>query len=219
MRMMTQVSTRTGYPEAPYGYREGMAHLDIDTVLGWRGRTVRDAEGDKIGPVGDVFLDRETDRPAWIGVRTGLFGRHESYVPLEQVTEDEDGDLRVPYDAQLVKDAPRIDPDVALTGGEEHALYRHYDQQYEAPAEGAAAGHGDTDEAMTRSEEEVVVREGAPKPTEKVRLRKVLVTEEERRVVPVRREVIQLESEPPPEGHVESVEDVDDPSSRPPDRA
>ena len=224
MRMMTQVSTPSGYPEAPAGYREDMAHLDIDTVLGWRGRTVRDAEGEKIGPVGDVFLDQETDRPAWIGVKTGLFGRHESYVPLEQVTEDEDGDLRVPYDAQLVKDAPRVDPDVALTGGEEHALYRHYDQQYAEPADAPAEApperaHGDTEEPMTRSEEEVVVREGTPKPAEKVRLRKVQVTEHERRVVPVQREVVQLETDPAPEGRVESAEDVDDPSSRPPDRA
>ena len=189
-------------------------------MLGWRGRTVRDAEGEKIGSVGDVFLDQETDRPAWIGVKTGLFGRHESYLPLEQVTEDEDGDLRVPYDAQLVKDAPRIDPDVALTGGEEHALYRHYGRQYsETSDEPAGAAPGDTDEAMTRSEEEVVVREGVPKPAERVRLRKVQVTEHQRRVVPVQREVVQLETDPAPEGHVESVEDVDDPSSRPPDRA
>ena len=55
--------------------------LDIDTVLGWRGRTVRDVNGEKIGTFGDVYLDRD-DAPAWAGVQTGLFGRHESFVPL-----------------------------------------------------------------------------------------------------------------------------------------
>lgn len=40
-----------------------------------------------------MLLDRETDLPAWIGVRTGLLGRNESYVPLEGATED-GGDVR-----------------------------------------------------------------------------------------------------------------------------
>ena len=199
-----------------------MAHLDIDTVLGWQGRTVRDADGEKIGSLGDVFLDRETDRPAWAGVRTGLFGRRESYVPLDKVVEDEDGDLRVPYDAQTVKDAPRIDPEVSLTPGEEHTLYVHYGQEYariegdepDIPA-GERAQDELGDDAMTRSEEEVSIHEGPRRATERVRLRKVEVTEHERRIVPVQREIIQLETEPAPEGHIESVEDVDDPSTGP----
>jgi hypothetical protein len=197
-----------------------MAHLDIDTVLDWRGRTVRDVDGEKIGSFGDVFLDRETDQPAWGGVRTGLFGHKETYIPLERVSADEDGELHVPFDRELVKEAPRIEPDVALTAEEEQALYVHYGAEY------AHIGHGEPeipdheratgdlgDDAMTRSEEEVSVHEGPMKATERVRLRKVLVTEHQRRVVPVQREVIQLETDPTPEGHVESVEDVDNPST------
>ena len=177
-----------------------MAHLDIDTVLGWRGRTVRDAEGEKIGSLGDVFLDRETDQPAWAGVRTGLFGQRESYVPLEQLREDEDGDLHLPLHRDVVKDAPRIDPDVALTGDEEQALYDHYGREY-ARTQGDGEGEGD-DGAMTRSEEEVEVHDGPMRPVERVRLRKVLVTEHQKRTVPVQREVVE----------------VDDPSNDAPDR-
>ena len=188
-----------------------MRNLDIDTVLGWRGRTVRDADGEKIGSFGDVFLDRETERPAWGGIRTGLFGNRESFVPLERVDEVE-GDLRVPFAKDVVKDAPRVEPDVALTAEEEAALWSHYGQDYahlrdEAPAE-AAGGSRLGDDAMTRSEEEVRIGEGPMKPAERVRLRKVLVTEHERRVIPVRKEVIQLESEPAPQGEIESVEDA-----------
>src|SRR4051794_24346439 len=106
-----------------------MPRLDIDTVLGWRGRTVRDADGEKVGTFGDVFLDRETDHPAWGSVRTGLFGRRESFVPLSEVREEGD-DLHVPYAADEVKGAPQVDPDVALTGEEERALYEHYGQEY-----------------------------------------------------------------------------------------
>jgi hypothetical protein len=179
-----------------------MAH-DIDTVLGWRGRTVRDAGGDKIGSFGDVYLDQDTDLPAWGSVQTGLFGRHESFVPLEAVTEGEGGDLVVPYAAGQVKEAPRVDPDVTLTPAEEQALYDHYGRDYAAaPPEPLAEGE------MVRSEEEVRVSEGPMRAKERVRLRKVLVTEHVQQTVPVRKEVVQLETEAPPEGHIEDVEDA-----------
>lgn len=198
-----------------------MAHLDIDTVLGWRGRAVRDPHGEKIGSFGDVFLDRETDRPAWGGIRTGLFGHRESYVPLERVEPAEDG-LVVPFSKEVVKEAPQIDPEVALTAAEEEALWRHYGQEYahlrdDAPGVDTTGGEGLGDDAMTRSEEEVRIHEGPMRPTERVRLRKVMVTDHEVRTVPVRKEVIQLETDAPPEGHIEEVVDLgegDDPSLR-----
>jgi hypothetical protein len=191
-----------------------MPHLDIDTALGWRGRTVRDPDGEKIGTFGDVFLDRQTQQPAWGGVRTGLFGHSESYVPLERVQAG-DEDLLVPYTKEIVKDAPRIDPEVALTASEEEALWRHYGQEYahvrdDEPGVDTTGGAGLGGDAMTRSEEEVRVHEGPMRPAERVRLRKVMVTEHETRTVPVRKEVIQLETDPAPEGHVEQVVDVDD---------
>ena len=62
---------------------------------------------------------------------------------------------------------------------------------------------------MTRSEEEVEFGKKTTQRAERVRLRKVLVEDEETKTVPVRKEVIQLETEPPPEGRIESVEDVD----------
>jgi hypothetical protein len=184
-----------------------MAH-DIDTVLGWRGRTVRDSDGDKIGTFGDVYLDRETDMPAWAGVNTGLFGRHESFIPLEVITEAED-DLVVPYSADEVKGAPRVDPDVALSAEEEAALYGHYGRDHEQGATEAGDGGAPLGEGeMVRSEEEVRVSEGPMRPKERVRLRKVLVTEHRQQTVPVRKEVVQLETDEPPEGRVESVEDA-----------
>ncbi|UGS35306.1 PRC and DUF2382 domain-containing protein [Capillimicrobium parvum] len=170
-----------------------MPPLDVDTVLDWRGRTVRDAEGEKLGILGDILLDRETDLPAWAGVRTGLFGRHESYFPLEGATEA-DGDVRLPYTAQQVKDAPHVDPDVTLSAEDEERMYEHYGQ-------GSGA-------AMVRSEEEVSLGEVQRRPVERVRLRKVTVTENVEQTIPVRREVVQLEHEPPPEGRIESVEDA-----------
>jgi stress response protein YsnF len=167
---------------------------DLDTYLSWRGRTVVDRKGERIGKLGELYLDEATDRPAYAGVRTGLVKRHESIVPLARMAE-RDGDLVVPYDAELVRDAPSIDPDVALDDAEQERLARHY----------ATAGPG---AEMVRSEEEVVTGTTPMQPTERVRLRKVLVTEDVTTTVPVRREEIRLETDPPPEGDIQSVEDV-----------
>jgi PRC-barrel domain protein len=208
MTTRTTVLTLPGYPAGlvPTGAGQpGDVHEhDLDTVLGWRGRTVRDREGEKIGTLGELFLDRETDRPAWAGIKTGLLGRRESIVPLGRMVEDGD-ELRVPYGKDEVRDAPGADPDVALAPDEERALYEHYGESWTSRMDQPPG-----EDEMVRSEEEPVVRpgDGEMRPVERVRLRKVTVTEQQQRTIPVRREEIRLETDPPPEGEVERVEDV-----------
>jgi hypothetical protein len=177
-----------------------MDDLGVDTVLGWRGHTVRDRQGEKLGKLGDLYLDTD-DRPAYAGISTGLFGTRESIVPLAGVRE-EGGDLHVPFDAELVRDAPNIEPDAVLSPDEEDALARHYGAQ-------TARDLGTDDGSMIRSEETATIEQGPMEPRERVRLRKVLVTENVEKTVPLRREVIQLETDPPPAGTIESTEDLD----------
>ncbi len=62
---------------------------------------------------------------------------------------------------------------------------------------------------MIRSEETATIHQGPMEPAERVRLRKVLVTENVEKVVPLRREIIQVETDPPPEGVIESTEDFE----------
>jgi Domain of unknown function (DUF2382)/PRC-barrel domain len=101
-----------------------MAPLDIETALDWRGRTVVDRDGDKIGTFDELYLD-EDDRPAWGAVTTGLFGMRQTFVPLSEAQPDGDA-LRVPFGKDMVKDAPNVDPDTQLSPDEEDLLYRHY---------------------------------------------------------------------------------------------
>src|SRR5215218_6626365 len=101
-----------------------MRNVDIDTALEWRGRTVVDRAGEKVGTLKDIYLD-ESERPNWGSVHTGLFGIRETLVPLDQVRPEEDL-LRLPFDRDHVKEAPSLDPDVQLTADEEEQLYRHY---------------------------------------------------------------------------------------------
>jgi uncharacterized protein (TIGR02271 family) len=176
---------------------------DIDTVRTWEARTMVDRDGGRIGPIQAIYLDDRTGEPEWALVNTGLFGTKASFVPLAQATEA-DGDVRVPYDKQLVKDAPRIDPDRHLSEAEERQLWRHYGLDYDRttrrPASGRDAVGRDTsgpttDDAMTRSEEELQVGT-AERERGRVRLRKYVTTEQVQQTVPVRREKARLEREP-----------------------
>jgi hypothetical protein len=182
---------------------------DIDTALAWRGRTVRDQDGNELGTLSELYLDSETSRPAWAAVKRGRLRTTETIVPLADAEEAGD-ELRLPYDGARFDDAPDVDPDVELTAEQERLLHEHYGREWSEPAEAAepAEPSGSGGE-MIRSEEEVSVGKVA-KPAERVRLKKVIVEDEVTETVPVRREEIRLETEPPPEGEIESVEAVDD---------
>jgi hypothetical protein len=173
-----------------------MTDIDIETALDWRGRTVVDRDGEKIGTLKEIYLD-ESDRPAWASVATGLFGRRETLVPLTEVDASEDA-LQVPFAGDHVKDAPNVEPDVQLSSDDEDRLYRHYDLGAEEPAPPPpAAEPAGGDDAMTRSEEEVVVRKDE-RPRERVRLKKYVVTDYVKKTVPVQREKVELEYDDPP---------------------
>jgi stress response protein YsnF len=192
-----------------------MGEVDIDTALDWRGRTVVDRAGEKIGTLKDIYLDEE-ERPHWGSVHTGLFGIRETLVPLTEARAEDDV-LRLPFDRDRVQDAPNLDPDVQLSADEEEQLYRHYglgsapvDDRSETGAVAAGTGDDDAraqggpddaeaeegpDDAMTRSEE--VVRFGTRRrERERVRLKKYVVTDHVEKKVPVKREEVRLEQEP-----------------------
>lgn len=176
------------------------------------GGHVVDTEGNKIGKVGQIFLDDQSGQPEWVTVKTGLFGGAESFVPLASahlVGED----VAVPFDKEKVKGAPRVeDSDGHLDESEEAELFRYYglagdaapahdthqrDTHQQGTDEGA--GHDtsgpDTDSAMTRSEEQLHV--GTERvATGRARLRKYVVTENVTKTVPVSHEEVRIEREP-----------------------
>ncbi|MDO8187957.1 PRC and DUF2382 domain-containing protein [Conexibacter sp. JD483] len=189
----------------------------IDQINAWRGEKLYSTDGDKLGTIEEIYLDQQTDQPEWLAVRTGLFGGNVSFVPLAEAAEH-DGEVRVPYDKGHVKDAPNAEADGELSQEEEAALYRHYGLSYsEAGSDtGLAAGTsggGDasrdderravghdtsgptTDDAMTRSEEELRVGTREVE-TGRVRLRKYVVTENVTKTVPVSHEEVRIEREP-----------------------
>jgi uncharacterized protein (TIGR02271 family) len=200
---------------------------DITAIIG---SNAVDNDGDKLGKVGQVYLDDQTGSPEWATVSTGLFGNKETFVPLADATVA-DGTLRVPYEKAKVKDAPRVDADQGhLSAAEEEELYRYYGvgtgtAGYTDTDTTRSAGYTDTDttrtgtdtnrhgtvghdtsgpttdDAMTRSEEQLRVGTQSVE-AGRARLRKYVVTENVTTTVPVSHEEVRIEREPITDGNV-----------------
>ncbi|MCY0905519.1 PRC and DUF2382 domain-containing protein [Arthrobacter sp. H14-L1] len=186
------------------------------------GGTVVGGDGEKIGKIGQVYLDDETGKPEWVTTKTGLFGGSETFIPLAEGTIDGDT-IRVPYDKDTVKNAPRMDDaEGHLSKDQEAALYEYYGMAYtertsdsglpaggapqqttgerkdlsgESGVQGRDTSGPTTDDAMTRSEERLNI--GTEKvETGRARLRKYVVTENVSVTVPVSHEEVRIEREP-----------------------
>src|SRR5687768_9712048 len=133
------------------------------------GATVYDNDGDKVGKVGQVYLDDQSGNPSWVTVSTGFFGTSETFIPVEGARFDGD-DLRVAYDKDKIKGAPRMEVDQHLSETEEAELYRYYGlayggADYDTTTTGTTTGteYADVDRtttgeaAMTVSEERMRV--------------------------------------------------------------
>jgi uncharacterized protein (TIGR02271 family) len=202
------------------------------------GATAYGDDGEKIGKVGQLFLDDQTGQPEFVTVNTGLFGTSESFVPVADATFNGDR-LVVPFSKDKVKDAPNVDLDGRhLDESEEQRLYEYYglstsrtsgytdtgrtdtdttaagyadttrttdtDRDIASGTEGHDTSGPTTDDAMTRSEEQVQVGTTSQE-AGRVRLRKYVTTEQETHTVPVRKERAVLETEPITEGNVGSA--------------
>jgi len=94
-----------------------------------QGATVVGANGERIGDVGQVLVDTATGQPEWVSVRTGMFGTHETLVPISDASLQSD-QLSVPFTKDQIKAAPRMAPDQDLSQDDEARLYQHYGLDY-----------------------------------------------------------------------------------------
>ena len=189
-----------------------MSHLSKDQLLQQRGQDLYDSHDDKVGTVEEIYLDHASGEPEWALVHTGLFGTKSTFVPLRGASE-RGGTLSVPYEKGKVKDAPNIDADGELSRAEEDELYRYYELETATTGEPHTTdtvGHDvsgpTTDDAMTRSEEELRVGT-TEREAGRVRLRKYVVEDEVTKTVPVRREEIRVEREPITDANVDDALD------------
>lgn len=203
--------------------------INTDQINDVIGATAYGQDGDKIGTIGQVFVDQNTGEPEFATVNTGFFGTNESFIPLQRATFQDDR-LTVPYSKDQVKDAPNVDvEDQHLDESEEQRLYSHYgltaasaaghgsagpdagtadtattDSGLDADARGHDLSGPTTDDAMTRSEEKLRVGTTSEE-TGRAHLRKYVTTEQETHTIPVRKERAVIEREPITEGNVGSA--------------
>jgi len=202
-----------------------MNQLSLDDARQMSGATMMDTSGSKVGKVADIYIDKDTQQPEWALVSTGMFGSRQNFVPLAEASMSGD-DLTVPYTKDQISNAPAAEPDGELSQEEEASLYRHYGLGYSEsrsgsglPTTGTATERTTTertttvgrdtsgpttDDAMTRSEERLkvgVVR----RPSELVRLRKYITTENVTQTVPVSREELRIEREPITEANIDKA--------------
>jgi len=180
----------------------------------WKGRTILGSDGEKIGKITEIYEDPQTGKPEWATVSSGLFGTKHHFVPLAGA-EPSGEDVRSRVTKDQVSNAPGVEADGQLSEQEEAKLFEHYGVPYttegsttaqgqpnggqrsetERPHEGYDTSGPTTDDAMTRSEEELVVGK-TQQEAGRARLRKYVVTEQVQTTVPVQREEVRIEREP-----------------------
>lgn len=190
---------------------------EIDNLLKNSG-IILDQNGGKVGKVGQVFVGDDSRQPEWVTAKTGLFGHSETFIPLREASA-EGNDVRVPYERDKIKDAPRTDlAHGHLEREQEAELYRYYGLE---PERGGASGRDDGgasggDEDGGQGVRQEPVREDAgdgsygggydqdlkhdessdERNAEDVRLRKYTVTEHVTMTVPVQREEVEVVPDP-----------------------
>jgi uncharacterized protein (TIGR02271 family) len=175
------------------------------------GLEVVDRRGERLGRVRQVYSDGAD--LGWVGVRGNLFGTEEVLVPLDDA-QLEDDVIVVPVVRARFQTAPRRRPDAALDDDERARLRAFWSEPVTEPdpapvrdpddaASSSAAPPEPEPEpepgVMTAFEERLHV-ETERVPRTRVRLRKVVVTEQRTMTVPVRREEYRLIREPIADG-------------------
>jgi uncharacterized protein (TIGR02271 family) len=182
--------------------------VTVEELTDLRGGDVYSEEGERIGKVEEVYVDRDTGEPEWIGLGTGFLRSKRVLVPVAGASVREDA-VWVGYPKSMVKDAPDVD-EGDIDQQTERGLYEYYgvpysearsdtqlpdtgrDTGYEA---GRAGRRTETEADMTRHEEELRVGT-RPVETGRLRLHKWVETEPVQAQVELRRETARVEREP-----------------------
>jgi hypothetical protein len=94
-----------------------MRHEDVHAV-----------DGEKIGELVEVYLDKATREPEWLAVDAGLFGMKRVLVPAAGA-RIEPGAVRVAFAKDVVLDTPDV-MDGQVSQDVEERLYKHYGLRY-----------------------------------------------------------------------------------------
>jgi uncharacterized protein (TIGR02271 family) len=199
--------------------------VDLRDPREMTGAAVLGGDGQKLGKVDNIYFDNHSGRPEWASIKTGLFGGHVSLVPLanaeyrdgqlqvpygkddvqraphhepdQELSVDDERELFSHYGLGYSGDTATARSDDTATGGNSGGTTdgNRGGRSGEEGAVGYDTSGPTTDQAMTRSEEELHVGTET-RERGRARLRKYVVTENVTQTVPVSHEEVRLEREP-----------------------
>ena len=107
--------------------------MDIEALYG---KVAVDVNGEELGIVDAVYLDKGSGEPEWVAVRTGR--SETSLAPLAGATVT-DAAVQLAVVAKLVRNAPHSDHPPGqitpeLTDAQEAELYLYYSVEYTSPS-------------------------------------------------------------------------------------
>jgi uncharacterized protein (TIGR02271 family) len=157
---------------------------------------VVDRQGDKVGTVEAVWEDH-TGQPAYLAVRTGWLGLGRIHVVPAYAAEinEYSSTIRVPYEGEVIKQAPSFDSQAEIDDRAEHSIREHF-RIPRAAGETPAAGTTRSDEATMKLKSEDVNIGKREVEYGGVRLRKVVRTERVNQPVDLKREEVVVERTP-----------------------
>jgi sporulation protein YlmC with PRC-barrel domain len=95
-----------------------------------RGLDVYDVNGEQIGSVEDLYVDRVSRLPRFLEVRAGGLlgiGKKHFLIPIEEVSRDMDEDrVTVNQPRDKVVDSPDFDPDDVSNSDVQRAIHAYY---------------------------------------------------------------------------------------------
>jgi sporulation protein YlmC with PRC-barrel domain len=147
--------------------------VGIDQVLDWRGRTVVDRDGRKVGVFDEIYIDEETHQPTWAAVKMGTLRLRRRVVPVAEA-EPFEGGVRIPFTKDDVRSAPTIDSDGWVSERDTATILRHYGMRSAQASD--SRGDGPTG-PVPDAEGGADVNEDAEARPERVQLKRYTVTE------------------------------------------
>lgn len=119
----------------------------LDEVRGWKGFSVEDVDGAGVARVSGCYVDARSGTPAWLIVKLGPFGGEVS-VPMHDCATVA-GKVWIPYDRDVLRDAPAVDPTRPLNREQELVICEHF---------GLSRSSGRAREIDARPEREITAR-------------------------------------------------------------
>jgi uncharacterized protein YrrD len=104
-------------------------------VRDWHTRKVVTTDGDELGKLEDVYVNKQSGEPEFLLVQSGFLGNTLHMVPAAGATVIGE-DVQVPHDKATVDSAPKVKADDDISVAEEQRLYDHYGMSYTPNTEG-----------------------------------------------------------------------------------